>query len=144
MSLNSHQTTWSVIFAFAAVAIFSGASGAAILSVGGFHSHGCGDNDSARTQIHMFEEAIELYRLDVGLYPPAKEGLDSLRVPPSGATEKWLGPYIKSEVPQDPWGHPYEYHLAANGESFVVFSPGIDSVLGTKDDIYLPRDSGAP
>lgn len=144
MSLDSRQTTWSVIFAFAAVAIFSGASGAVILAGVSFHTI-CTDEDSAKTQIRMFEEAIELYRLDVGLYPPAELGLESLRAPPPNATEMWRGPYIVTKIPQDPWGNPYEYHLAANSQSFVLFSLGGDGVLRTKDDVYLPpRDPGAP
>ena len=52
---------------------------------------------------------LDLYRLDTGSYPSTQEGLQALVSRPSGASV-WNGPYVKgSEVPVDPWNHPYFY-----------------------------------
>src|SRR4051812_4724537 len=62
----------------------------------------------AKAQIEAFEKALDTYRLDVGHYPTTEEGLAALLVKPASAT-KWNGPYLKKEVPPDPWGRPYLY-----------------------------------
>src|SRR5262245_32538752 len=56
----------------------------------------------AGQQISEFESVLDVYRLDVGRYPTTEEGLQALRVKPSGA-ENWDGPYLKKDVPNDPW-----------------------------------------
>ena len=80
----------------------------------------------ARAQIESFEKSLDTYRLDVGRYPTTDEGLAALLVAPPTAGAKWNGPYLKKNVPPDPWGHPYQYR-----------SPG---VKGDYDIISLGRD----
>ena len=83
---------------------------------------------SAQIQIRDLEQALELYKLDVGRFPQANEGLDALVSQPSGA-RGWNGPYLKKdEVPDDPWGNPYEYRVA--GSSVEIISLGADGRQG--------------
>ena len=64
---------------------------------------------SAAIQISDLEQALELYKLDVGKFPSSEQGLNALVSQPSGAAG-WNGPYLKKgEIPDDPWGNPYEY-----------------------------------
>ena len=69
---------------------------------------------SATIQIRDFEQALELYKLDVGRFPRSGEGLEALVRQPSGA-KGWNGPYLKKdELPMDPWGNPYEYRVSGS------------------------------
>jgi general secretion pathway protein G len=68
---------------------------------------------TAKLQIENFNSSLDLFSMDTGRYPTDAEGLDVLVQRPSDV-EVWNGPYIKgSRVPVDPWGHPYQYHVAA-------------------------------
>jgi general secretion pathway protein G len=42
--------------------------------------------DLARTQIGMFANQLDVYRLHVGSYPNANQGLQALRLPPADLT----------------------------------------------------------
>src|SRR5471032_2131733 len=57
-----------------------------------------------KAQIEAFDKALDTYRLDVGRYPTTEEGLAALLVKPTTAAN-WNGPYLKKDVPLDPWGH---------------------------------------
>src|SRR5689334_5171296 len=61
---------------------------------------------TAKAQIVEFEGVLDLFRLDVGRYPSNEEGLQALRTSP-GTLPNWDGPYLKKDLPMDPWGHPY-------------------------------------
>jgi general secretion pathway protein G len=58
---------------------------------------------AARAQIENFATALDSFYVDVGRYPTSAEGLGVLRAKPEGS-DKWSGPYLKKEVPNDPWG----------------------------------------
>lgn len=66
---------------------------------------------AARAQIELFGLALDQYRMDNDYYPSTAQGLAALRDRPSGTPEarNWRGPYLRKDVPQDPWGHPYSY-----------------------------------
>ena len=66
---------------------------------------------TAKTQIELLGVALENYHLDNGVYPSSQQGLGALRVKPSGLPDarNWRGPYLKKDVPNDPWGRPYIY-----------------------------------
>ncbi|AMO98371.1 type II secretion system protein G [Collimonas arenae] len=66
----------------------------------------------AKAQIGAFEKALDTYRLDVGHYPTNEEGLAALLIKPAAAI-KWNGPYLKKEIPLDPWGNSYVYRSPA-------------------------------
>src|SRR5438105_4835642 len=63
---------------------------------------------AARAQIEHFATALDTFYIDLGRYPNTQEGLKALRAKPEGM-DKWNGPYLKKEVPNDPWGTPYVY-----------------------------------
>lgn len=69
----------------------------------------------AKAQIESFGKALDNYRLDVGRYPTTEEGLKALTVKP-GNSAKWNGPYLRKEVPLDPWGHAFVYKLTDQGD----------------------------
>jgi general secretion pathway protein G len=59
----------------------------------------------ARTQMENLRNALDMFQLDVGRYPTTQEGLEALRVRPSSAA-RWSGPYLRDDLPNDPWGVP--------------------------------------
>jgi general secretion pathway protein G len=87
----------------------------------------------AKAQIEAFDKALDAYRLDVGRYPTSEEGLNSLLTKPATAT-KWNGPYLKKDVPPDPWGHPYIYRSPGSKTEFEVLSYGKDGQPGGTDE----------
>jgi general secretion pathway protein G len=91
--------------------------------------------DVARIQIENFGTALDLFRLDVGRYPTADEGLDALIKRPASAA-RWRGPYIKSEkVPLDPWNRSYVYEVPGpGGRPFALISLGEDGRKGGEGD----------
>jgi general secretion pathway protein G len=83
---------------------------------------------SAAIQIRDFEQALELYKLDVGRVPRDSDGLEALVRQPQGA-KGWNGPYLKKdEIPDDPWGNPYEYGVS--GSNVEITSLGADGRPG--------------
>lgn len=88
---------------------------------------------TARTQIEMLGAALDTFRLDIGRYPTSQEGLEALRERPSGV-DRWDGPYLKKEVPKDPWGNVYQYRSPGDKEPYELFSYGADGVAGGTGD----------
>ena len=85
---------------------------------------------AARAQIDALDKALEAYRLDVGHLPTTEEGLAALNLAPQGVTN-WEGPYLKKDVPLDPWGHAYVYaHPGTHQNDFDLLSYGRDGQLG--------------
>lgn len=87
----------------------------------------------AKEQIVQFESVLDLYRLDVGRYPSSEEGLQALQVRPGGV-ENWDGPYLKKDVPLDPWNHPYVYRCPGQHGDFDLLSYGADGAEGGDSD----------
>ncbi|WP_119154246.1 type II secretion system major pseudopilin GspG [Caldimonas tepidiphila] len=83
----------------------------------------------ARAQIEAFDRALEQYRLDVGMLPSTEQGLAALATAPEGQS-RWAGPYLKRQVPLDPWGHPYHYRHPGSRAEFDLFSLGKDGRPG--------------
>jgi general secretion pathway protein G len=88
----------------------------------------------ARAQIEAFEKSLDTYRLDVGRYPSAEEGLAALMTAPASAGTKWNGPYLKKGVPPDPWGHPYQYRSPGSRGEYEIVSLGKDGQPGGTGD----------
>lgn len=86
--------------------------------------------DAAAVQINQLSGILDLYRLDVGHYPRASEGLDVLVEKPSDA-KGWNGPYVKkAESLVDPWGNPYQYRIPGEHGEFDLYSLGADGSEG--------------
>lgn len=86
-----------------------------------------------KAQIELLSTAIDTFRLDVGRYPTGEEGLDALRRQPSGLV-RWDGPYLKKEVPIDPWGRSYMYKSPGEHGPYDLFSYGADGLPGGEGD----------
>ncbi len=84
---------------------------------------------AAQVQIANFEQAMDMFRLDMGRYPTNEEGLRALVEKPSGA-DNWNGPYLKKALPQDPWKHDYVYRFPGEHGDYDVISYGQDGASG--------------
>jgi general secretion pathway protein G len=84
--------------------------------------------NAAKAQIEIFNQAIELYRLDTGQYPAGEQGLNALNENPG--VENWAGPYLKKAVPNDPWNRPYHYQSPGNHGDYDLSSYGADGSPG--------------
>ena len=83
----------------------------------------------AKAQIDALEKALDQYRLDIGRYPTAELGLQALvQRPPN--EPKWAGPYLRKDVPLDPWGKPYAYRMPGEKGEFDLTSYGKDGAPG--------------
>jgi len=92
---------------------------------------------AAKTQIAQFEVALDAFEIDVGRYPTTTEGLRALVEKPATDSDGWLQPYIKRDVPQDPWESEYVYKYPGqyNQDGYDLYSMGPDRKLGGDDDI---------
>ena len=84
---------------------------------------------AARTDVNNLMQALKLYRLDNQRYPTAEQGLDALvRQPTVGPPPPNWKPYLE-KLPNDPWGHPYQY-----------VNPGVKGEI----DVYSLGANGQP
>ena len=89
---------------------------------------------AARAQIDALDKALQSYRLDTGRFPNTSQGLKALVVAP-GDEPRWRGPYLRNDVPPDPWGIAYQYRLPGQaGKDFDLFSYGRDRTAGGSGD----------
>lgn len=94
-----------------------------------FAQIGKSERGVARAQIDGLEKALDQYRIDVGHYPRTEQGLKALNEKPPSET-KWAGPYLKKEIPPDPWGNPYQYRQPGEHGEFDLLSYGKDGQPG--------------
>jgi general secretion pathway protein G len=107
------------------IALFAG-----LVSVNMFKQADKAKVTAARTQIGNFSNALGLYKLDTGTYPSTDQGLQALRVSPENVPQ-WAGPYLKNDIPLDPWGRPYLYkYPGEHGDEPDVISLGADGQPG--------------
>lgn len=91
---------------------------------------------AARSQIAIFSTALDAFEVDTGTYPKGRNGLQDLVAAPREA-QNWRGPYLKGEIPMDPWNHPYVYDCPGkhNANHYDIMSMGPDGREGGDDDI---------
>lgn len=95
-----------------------------------FFAHiGKSEVKAARAQLDSLEKALDAYRLDVGSYPSTEQGLLALMQKPAGDS-RWSGPYLRKNLPSDPWGRPYQYASPGEHGEFDLFSFGKDGQTG--------------
>jgi len=82
-----------------------------------------------RAQIDAFEKALDQYRLDTGRYPSTEQGLGALNAKP-GDESRWAGPYLRKDVPLDPWDRPYVYRQPGERGEYDLLSLGKDGQPG--------------
>lgn len=84
---------------------------------------------AARAQIENFATALDSFYIDVEHHPTTQEGIAVLRTRPEGASH-WNGPYLKKEIPLDPWGNPYHYRAPGRSGAYEIVSYGADGREG--------------
>ena len=93
----------------------------------------------AKAQLEGLSKAMDTFRIDVGRYPAVDEGLRALMVKPDNATA-WNGPYLKKDVPLDPWGRAYVYKIGGTAApsgvltDYQIISLGKDGQPGGSGD----------
>ena len=88
---------------------------------------------AVKAQIELLGTALDTFRLDIGRYPTTQEGLLALNQRPGGL-DRWDGPYLKKEVPSDPWGKPYIYKSPGDHGPYDILSYGADGAPGGQDN----------
>lgn len=85
---------------------------------------------AARQQSYEIAKALDLYKLRMGSYPTAAEGLQVLVNPPRGAP-------LLDKMPRDPWGREFNYAVPGthNPRSFDVWSNGPDGTGGPEHEV---------
>jgi general secretion pathway protein G len=94
-----------------------------------FEQIGKSETKTARAQIDALSKALDQYRIDVGQYPSTEQGLAALNKSPAN-DPKWMGPYLKKSVPNDPWNKPYLYKAPGEHGDFDLYTLGKDGQLG--------------
>jgi general secretion pathway protein G len=91
---------------------------------------------AAASQIATFGTALDAFEVDMGYYPKGRNGLTELVSAPRD-TSKWKGPYMKNDIPKDPWDQEYVYECPGknNPSSYDLYSLGPDGRPGSEDDV---------
>lgn len=98
-----------------------------------FAQVGKSETKTAKAQINALESALDQYRLNTGHFPTSEQGLATLNTRPANEP-KWAGPYLKKEVPLDPWGRAYLYKSPGEHGDFDLYSLGKDGQAGGADE----------
>jgi general secretion pathway protein G len=97
---------------------------------------------AAKQDIGTINQALKLYRLDIGRYPTTEQGLSALvsRTSVEPVPQNWkVGGYLDA-LPNDPWGNPYQYANPGTKAEVDVYSYGADKKpggTGTDADIGI-------
>ena len=85
---------------------------------------------AARIDVGTIMDALKRYRLDNQRYPTTEQGLQALIARPAGEPQpmNWK-PYLE-KLPNDPWGHPYQYLNPGIKGEVDVMSLGADGAPG--------------
>lgn len=87
---------------------------------------------AVKVQIRNIEGALQLYKLDNGVYPSSEQGLKALVEKPSVGVppKKWkVGGYLP-KLPEDSWGNPYKYTSPSPRGDYEIMSLGTDGEVG--------------
>ena len=117
-------TLIELLVVLAIISLLAGLVGPSVLN-----QLGGAKTKTAKIQIKDLEQALEMYKLDVGRYPSTSDGLEALVQKPGNA-DGWNGPYLKSGVPQDPWKNAYHYAFPGSRAELDIFSLGQDGTEG--------------
>jgi general secretion pathway protein G len=83
-----------------------------------------------KTEISQMMQALDLFKLEVGRYPTAQEGLEAL-IKNTGNIPNWNGPYLRKPNIKDPWDSDYKYTIPGTSNTpFEIKSLGADRQEG--------------
>ena len=84
----------------------------------------------AKQDILAIQNALDLYKLDNGVYPSTDQGLMALvEKPTSNPIPRDWKPYLKS-LPKDPWGRAYLYLNPGQHSELDIFTLGASGQPG--------------
>jgi general secretion pathway protein G len=87
---------------------------------------------AARNDIRAIKSALNLYRLDNGVYPSTEQGLMALvQKPDTGVVPRnWKPGGYLDKLPKDPWRNDYQYLSPGVYGEIDIFSYGADGQPG--------------
>jgi general secretion pathway protein G len=89
---------------------------------------------AVKVQMRNIEQALQLFKLDTGMYPSTEQGLEALvRKPTVGAIpQRWREGGYLPKVPMDTWGHTFQYRSpgAEGKREYELVSMGADGKPG--------------
>lgn len=133
---GSHRAGFTLIEILVVILILG--TLAALVAPNVFSHVGASKATAARSQIEMLGAALDAYRLDNDRYPTTDQGLEALRREPlvQPRPRNWRGPYLRKEVPDDPWDRAYVYRSPGTGNPFAydLLSYGRDGRAGGEDE----------
>lgn len=84
----------------------------------------------AKQDILAIQNALDLYKLDNGIYPTTDQGLEALvEKPNSNPIPRDWKPYLK-KVPSDPWSRDYIYLNPGQHSEVDIYTLGADGEPG--------------
>ena len=95
-----------------------------------------GEISQAKSNIKAFETALNMYRLDNGIYPDTEQGLQALVEAPTSGTlpRKWRKGGYMDRIPKDPWKNEYIYICPGVHGDYDISSYGKDGMSGGEDE----------
>lgn len=87
---------------------------------------------AAKHDVGTLVQSLKLYRLDIGRYPSAEQGLKALVVKPSSdpIPHNWKPGGYLDRLPKDPWGSLYQFTNPGIHGEIDVYSFGADMKAG--------------
>jgi general secretion pathway protein G len=87
---------------------------------------------AAKAQIKNLDNALQLYKLDNGIYPSTQQGLKALVEKPTSSPQpvNWKPGGYLAKLPADPWGQVYGYSTPGPQGDFEIVSFGADGAAG--------------
>ena len=87
---------------------------------------------AAKNDIRAIESALNLYRLDNGIYPSTEQGLAALvKKPDTGNIPRnWKSGGYLDHLQKDPWGNDYQYISPGTHGDIDIFTYGRDGQPG--------------
>ena len=89
------------------------------------------------SDFNTISSAISTYKLNASTVPSTSQGLQALVTTPTSPPlpKRWTP--LATEIPKDPWDHPYQYRNPGKKDTstFEIYSIGPDGQEGTEDDL---------
>lgn len=85
---------------------------------------------AARSDVNTIMQALKLYKMDNGRYPTGEQGLNALVSKPTNGPAPANWKVYVEKLPNDPWGHPYQYDNPGLKGEIDVYSLGADGKPG--------------
>ena len=88
------------------------------------------DLGRAEAQMDIITQSVERYYIRHRKLPSSLDQLTE--------EDPRTGEPLMESIPNDPWGHPYEFKILGN-KKFQIVSVGEDGQEGTDDDVIWPK-----